>query len=68
MADTYGETSYRMDLFKDSGKTGNFEVHLFKQDYTSLDQGALIHSKQSTGSFPTEDPESFFETLEAKFE
>ena len=50
----------------DSGRTGRLEVTVFKNSKTDgMVNGVVIHSKASTGKYPSADWENFMKKLDS---
>ena len=61
-----GEVTYH--IYKDAGRTGRFEITLYKGVTNAEGDGELIHSKASAGGFPSADWGTFLEMLKGEIE
>ena len=64
---TLGKTNaFQYNLYKDKGRSGRLEVHLFlnSKDDTDNSKGIQLHSKVETGKFIDDDIKSFLKKLD----
>ena len=66
LADELAPSKYHIQLLRDEGLTGRFEVTLYKTeaDMVSEINGTVIHSKEKTGKWPWDD-EKFTENIKS---
>ena len=61
------ENTFQYQLFMDEGITGNFEVLMFKTAELA-GEGEQVHSKKSTGKFPSADWDTSIGLIKAALE